>query len=29
MDFDIAPLPEMMVLLSQADSRYALHPQGN
>jgi len=29
MDFDIAPLPEMMVLLSQADSRYALHPQGD
>jgi anti-anti-sigma regulatory factor len=28
-DFDIAPLPEMMVLLSQADSRYALHPHGN
>jgi anti-anti-sigma regulatory factor len=29
MDLDIAPLPGMMVLLSQADSRYALHPQGD
>ena len=24
--FDIAPLPEMMMLLAQADSRYSLHP---